>query len=165
MSTQGFAAFNPQTLASARQAPEAGPGTTACAMSAALSPAAVNAAVLAAESDLGPSWLLVNIAGWDKPAPFLATDKPVWDKIITINSAIEVDLDGQVHAEATPKGPISGPGGASDFAGGARAAGGLRLIVLPASAAGPVTVEAVDRAGNGAAVDHLVRFAHGVPFN
>lgn len=55
---------------------------------------------------------------------------------VTINSAIEVDLDGQVHAEATPKGPISGPGGASDFVAGARATGGLRLIVLPSSAAG-----------------------------
>ncbi|MCB1388234.1 MAG: hypothetical protein KDK12_03650 [Rhodobacteraceae bacterium] len=55
---------------------------------------------------------------------------------VTLNSAIEVDLDGQVHAEATPRGAISGPGGASDFAAGARAAGGLRLVVLPSSAAG-----------------------------
>lgn len=58
------------------------------------------------------------------------------ERFVTINSAIEVDLEGQVHAEATPRGPISGPGGASDFVAGARAAGGLRLIVLPASAAG-----------------------------
>ena len=55
--------------------------------------------------------------------------------LVTINSAIEVDLDGQVRAEATPKGPISGPGGASDFAAGARGDGGLRIIALPASAA------------------------------
>lgn len=46
---------------------------------------AVNAAVQQAESDLGPTWLLVNNAGWDKPAPFLSTDKPLWDKIIAIN--------------------------------------------------------------------------------
>jgi len=46
---------------------------------------AVNAAVVAAEADLGPTWLLVNNAGWDQPAPFLATDKPLWDKIISIN--------------------------------------------------------------------------------
>lgn len=45
----------------------------------------VGAAVAAAESDLGPTWLLVNNAGWDKPAPFLATEKPLWDKIIAIN--------------------------------------------------------------------------------
>lgn len=57
-------------------------------------------------------------------------------RFVTINSAIEVDLDGQAFAEATPKGLISGPGGASDFAAGARAAGGLRLIVMPASVGG-----------------------------
>ncbi|MGV0819072.1 acetyl-CoA hydrolase/transferase C-terminal domain-containing protein [Martelella sp. AMO21009] len=58
------------------------------------------------------------------------------DNFITINSAIEVDLEGQVHAEATPKGPISGPGGASDFAAGARGSGGLRLVALPSTAGG-----------------------------
>lgn len=46
---------------------------------------AVNKAVAATEADLGPIWLLVNNAGWDKPAPFLSTDKPLWDKIISIN--------------------------------------------------------------------------------
>lgn len=46
---------------------------------------AVTAAVDAVESDLGPVWALVNNAGWDKPAPFLATDKSLWDKIIAIN--------------------------------------------------------------------------------
>lgn len=46
---------------------------------------AVNAAVEAVETDLGPVWALVNNAGWDKPAPFLATDKTLWDKIIAIN--------------------------------------------------------------------------------
>lgn len=58
------------------------------------------------------------------------------EKLVTVNSAFEVDLDGQVHAEATPKGFISGPGGASDFAAGARGRDGLRLIVLPSTAAG-----------------------------
>lgn len=46
---------------------------------------AVTAAVAQAEADLGPTWLLVNNAGWDKPAPFLATEKPLWDRIIAIN--------------------------------------------------------------------------------
>ena len=46
---------------------------------------AVNAAVERVEAELGPIWLLVNNAGWDKPAPFLQTDKPLWDKIISIN--------------------------------------------------------------------------------
>ena len=46
---------------------------------------AVKAAVDQVESDLGPIWALVNNAGWDQPAPFLSTDKPLWDKIIRIN--------------------------------------------------------------------------------
>jgi acyl-CoA hydrolase len=54
---------------------------------------------------------------------------------VTINSAIEVDLTGCAYAEATPKGYISGPGGASDFAAGARGLCGLRIIVMPATAA------------------------------
>lgn len=63
--------------------------------------------------------------------PTLAAIHP----LVTVNSAIEVDLTGQVYAEATPKGFISGPGGASDFAAGARGPGGLRIIALPATAA------------------------------
>jgi 2-hydroxycyclohexanecarboxyl-CoA dehydrogenase len=46
---------------------------------------AVKAAVDSVEADLGPIWTLVNNAGWDLPKPFLATDKPLWDKIIAIN--------------------------------------------------------------------------------
>jgi acyl-CoA hydrolase len=55
---------------------------------------------------------------------------------VAINSAIEVDLFGQAFAELTPKGLMSGPGGASDFARGAKAGGGLRIVALPASAGG-----------------------------
>lgn len=46
---------------------------------------AVKAAVDAVEAELGPIWVLVNNAGWDKPLNFLQTDKPLWDKIIAIN--------------------------------------------------------------------------------
>jgi 2-hydroxycyclohexanecarboxyl-CoA dehydrogenase len=46
---------------------------------------AVQAAVEAVENDLGPIWVLVNNAGWDKPQPFLATDPAFWDKVIAIN--------------------------------------------------------------------------------
>ncbi|MDB5697905.1 MAG: hypothetical protein JWN69_709, partial [Alphaproteobacteria bacterium] len=53
---------------------------------------------------------------------------------VAINSAIEVDLYGQAHAELTRRGLLSGPGGASDFARGARLGGGLRIVALPASA-------------------------------
>jgi acyl-CoA hydrolase len=55
---------------------------------------------------------------------------------ISINSALEVDLFGQVFSELTPKGFMSGPGGASDYARGVRLSpGGLRIIALPSSAA------------------------------
>lgn len=53
---------------------------------------------------------------------------------VAINSALEVDLLGQVFSEFGPRGLISGPGGAPDFAAGARQGGGLRVIALPAAA-------------------------------
>lgn len=57
------------------------------------------------------------------------------DNLVTINSAMEIDLFGQVHAEASSRGFLSGPGGAGDFARAARvASGGLRIIALPSTA-------------------------------
>jgi 2-hydroxycyclohexanecarboxyl-CoA dehydrogenase len=47
--------------------------------------ASVNEAVAKVEAEVGPIWLLVNNAGWDRPMPFLKTDKELWDKIIRIN--------------------------------------------------------------------------------
>lgn len=47
--------------------------------------AAVDHAVGAVEKELGPVWLLVNNAGWDRPMPFLKTDRALWDRIISIN--------------------------------------------------------------------------------
>lgn len=60
-------------------------------------------------------------------------------QLVTINSAMSVDLFGQAYAEASSRGFMSGPGGASDFARAARLSpGGLRIIILP-SAAGDVS--------------------------
>ena len=56
-------------------------------------------------------------------------------KAVSLNSALEVDLYGQAYAELGPDGLMSGPGGASDFARGVRAGGGLRILALAASAA------------------------------
>lgn len=57
------------------------------------------------------------------------------ERLVTINSAMEVDLFGQAYAEASARGFLSGPGGASDYARGARLSrGGLRIVALPASA-------------------------------
>lgn len=68
---------------------------------------------------------------------------------ISINSALEIDLFGQVHSELGPKGLMSGPGGASDYARAARlSAGGLRIIALAASAA-KGTISRVVAAGQG----------------
>lgn len=45
----------------------------------------VQDAVAKVEEELGPIWVLVNNAGWDKPMPFLQTDVALWEKIIRIN--------------------------------------------------------------------------------
>lgn len=45
----------------------------------------VVAAVAAVEQQLGPVDVLVNNAGWDKAAPFLKTDKTLWEKIVAVN--------------------------------------------------------------------------------
>jgi acyl-CoA hydrolase len=70
------------------------------------------------------------------------------DRLVTINSAIEVDLFGQGFAELTGKGLMSGPGGASDFARNAKLGGGLRILALPASAAGG-TISRIVAPGDG----------------
>jgi 2-hydroxycyclohexanecarboxyl-CoA dehydrogenase len=49
------------------------------------SPDAVKAAVASIEGKLGPTWALVNNAGWDTPMPFLKTTPDFWEKIIAIN--------------------------------------------------------------------------------
>lgn len=69
--------------------------------------------------------------------------------LVTINSAIEVDLFGQAYSELTPKGLMSGPGGASDFARGARGHG-LRIVALPATAGKAGVVNRLVAPGGGA---------------
>jgi acyl-CoA hydrolase len=63
---------------------------------------------------------------------------------ISINSAIEVDLFGQAYAECGPRGWMSGPGGASDFARGAKIGRGLRIVALPSTAKGGAKSRIVD---------------------
>jgi acyl-CoA hydrolase len=77
---------------------------------------------------------------------------------ISINSALEVDLLGQVHSELGPNGLMSGPGGASDYARAARLSpGGLRIIALAASAA-KGGISRIVPAGQGAGPVSLGRF-------
>jgi acyl-CoA hydrolase len=58
-------------------------------------------------------------------------------RLVTINSALEVDLTGQVNAEASGLNYMGGTGGQVDFVrAGARSPGGASLMVLAASAKG-----------------------------
>ena len=57
------------------------------------------------------------------------------DRFVSINSAVEVDLDGQVNAEVVAGRQISGTGGAVDFMRGARmSAGGRSIVAMTATA-------------------------------
>jgi 2-hydroxycyclohexanecarboxyl-CoA dehydrogenase len=46
---------------------------------------AVKSAVAQIEGKIGPTWALVNNAGWDKPIPFLKTTPDFWQKVVSIN--------------------------------------------------------------------------------
>jgi acyl-CoA hydrolase len=78
-------------------------------------------------------------------------------KLVTINSAIEVDLTGQVNAEQSGSQYLGGTGGQVDYVrAGSRSQGGHAVIALPATAkggkisritaalAGPVTTARAD---------------------
>ncbi len=77
------------------------------------------------------------------------------DKLVAINSAIEVDLTGQVNSEVAAGQYVGAVGGALDFIRGAQGAkGGLPIIALPSLAgehsrivarlSGPVTIPRSD---------------------
>jgi acyl-CoA hydrolase len=58
-------------------------------------------------------------------------------RLVTINSALEVDLTGQVNAEQSGAAYMGGTGGQVDFVrAGARSPGGASLMVLAATAKG-----------------------------
>lgn len=59
------------------------------------------------------------------------------EKLVTINSALEVDLTGQVNAEQSGSAYLGGTGGQVDFVrAGARSPGGHSIIALSATAKG-----------------------------
>jgi 2-hydroxycyclohexanecarboxyl-CoA dehydrogenase len=47
--------------------------------------ASVRAAVAEASARLGPPWVLVNNAGWDRLEPFVQNDPALWDRLIAVN--------------------------------------------------------------------------------
>jgi acyl-CoA hydrolase len=57
------------------------------------------------------------------------------ERLVTINSALEIDLTGQVNAEQSGAAYMGGTGGQVDFVrAGARSRGGRSIIALPATA-------------------------------
>lgn len=59
------------------------------------------------------------------------------ERLVTVNSAMEVDLTGQVNAEQSGAAYLGGTGGQVDFVrAGARSPGGHALVALPATAKG-----------------------------
>lgn len=69
-----------------------------------------------------------------------------FDRLVSVNSAIEVDLSGQVNAETLEGHPIAGIGGSADFVDAARASdGGCSIIALPAAARGGAVSRIVPR--------------------
>jgi acyl-CoA hydrolase len=76
-----------------------------------------------------------------------------FDRFVAINSALEVDLTGQVTAETLGGRQVAGIGGHFDFTlGASRAAAGAAIVALPATGRGGTVSRIVDRLGTGAAV-------------
>lgn len=75
------------------------------------------------------------------------------DNMVSINTAIEIDLTGQVCSESIGSTQFSGTGGAADFAYGAyHAKGGRGIIALPATTKGGTVSKIVAQLTPGAVV-------------
>lgn len=93
------------------------------------------------------------------------------DRMVALNSAIEVDLTGQVCADSMGHTPYSGIGGQVDFLrGAARSKGGLPIITLPSTAKDGALSRIVPHLRQGAGVVtsrgdvHYVITEHGVAY-
>jgi 4-hydroxybutyrate CoA-transferase len=93
------------------------------------------------------------------------------DRMVAINSAIQVDLTGQVCADSMGTRPYSGFGGQLDFIrGAARSKGGVPIIALPATAKKGAVSRIVPMLEPGAGVVtsradvHYVVTEHGVAY-
>ena len=89
------------------------------------------------------------------------------DRLVSINSAVEIDLRGEANVEATDRSTISGIGGSVDFAEAALSSRlGRRILVLPSVARGGEVSRIVPRLASAASlprslVDSVVT-EHGV---
>jgi acyl-CoA hydrolase len=92
---------------------------------------------------LGTSDLYRWAEGRNIPAPVEVSHHPVDDgaPIVAVNSALEVDLSGQVNVEQVGGLAVSGLGGHPDFSTLAtRSVGGLSVIALPSMRRGAATL-------------------------
>jgi acyl-CoA hydrolase len=81
------------------------------------------------------------------------------DRFVSINSAIEIDLTGQVNAEMVGRRQVAGVGGQFDFVVGAALGGGRSVIALPSTGGGGERSRIVARLAPGTPVTtprHLV---------
>ena len=81
------------------------------------------------------------------------------ERFVSINSAIEIDLTGQVNAEALGERQVAGIGGQFDFVVGAAMGGGRSVIALPSTGRRGEVSRIVARLGTGTPVTtprHLV---------
>jgi acyl-CoA hydrolase len=63
--------------------------------------------------------------------------------LFAVNTAVEIDLDGQVNVEGTAEAVVGGIGGHADYAvAAARSAGGLSIIAVPTARRGSSTLVA-----------------------
>jgi 4-hydroxybutyrate CoA-transferase len=75
------------------------------------------------------------------------------DRFVAVNSALEIDLTGQVTAESLGPRQIAGIGGQFDFVlGASRSKGGASVIALPATGRGGQVSRIVPQLTAGAAV-------------
>jgi 4-hydroxybutyrate CoA-transferase len=100
--------------------------------------------------------------------PFRVAQNP---RMVAINSAIEVDLTGQVCSDSMGHAPYSGIGGQIDFLrGAARSQGGIPIIALPSTAKSGTLSRIVPTLRPGAGVVtsrgdvHYVITEHGVAY-
>jgi 4-hydroxybutyrate CoA-transferase len=78
------------------------------------------------------------------------------DRFVAINSALEIDLTGQVTAESIAGRQVAGIGGQFDFAlGASRSRGGASVIALPSTGRDGRVSRIVERLGVGAGVTTL----------
>lgn len=106
-------------------------------------------------------WAHENPHVWMEPSTTIHDPRAVAsiERFVSINSAIEIDLTGQVNAEAFGERQVAGIGGQFDFVAGAALGGGRSVIALPSTGRGGKVSRIVARLASGTPVTtprHLV---------